>query len=148
MSWQHYEPPISFARLQAMIKSLELDEPLTKEMKSEIWGALDCFYLTLLIERGSVTRGRRVESGTWVAAALTKRLVDEYGVMVKVAVRAAAPKASLQEHDKIERAYRKLRSGVFKIDIKLHPDLVDQAAERLNLSLEQVLNLADSALRK
>jgi hypothetical protein len=123
-----WEPPIAFERLQAMIEALGAKRPLSAAMRAEIADALDCFYVSLLVERDERTPGRGTSDDIWLAAAIVRDLVDA-GATVKAAVAVVSPRLEL--NDRIERAYRKLRAGDGPGDIRVNPDLVAKYVSRL-----------------
>jgi hypothetical protein len=105
-----YVPPIAFERLDAMIEALQTGE-LDEAMRKEIIDALDCFFVTLIIERGS-RPGRRIAHRTWLIADVVKCLREEHGpVTLKAAIIAALPHGNDRLKNAVARAYQKIKSG-------------------------------------
>lgn len=117
--------------LWGLIRSLEQGGEIDTETRRQLIQAMYDLSLYQLIEEKKSQRGRRVAVKTWLAAATTLRLVDDYHVKIKAAAWAAAPNVSMKEHDAIKRAYSKLRSGELTLGVKLHQNIVDEAAGRL-----------------
>ena len=115
----------------SLVRALEQGEAITPTMRHQLLESLYDFGLFLVIEEKKSQRGRVPAVSTWIAAAITMRLVDEYGVKVKAAARAAAPNSDMDDAA-IKRAYRKLRAGEFSLPFELHPDLVSEAVDRLD----------------
>lgn len=122
-------------QVAGLLRTLEGDGEINTATRRQLIESLYDLSLYQAIEEKSHKRGRQVAAKTWLAAAVTMRLVDDYRVRVKAAAWAAAPDASIDEHDAIKRAYRKLRSGAFKLGVKLHQSIVDEAASRLDPGL-------------
>jgi hypothetical protein len=131
MTRAKWEPPIAFDRLQKMIEALQKARPMSKTMREEIADALDCFYVTLLVERQRHARGRPDAMETWLAAAIVRDLVELHGATVKAAVAVVSPRAGLNE--KLARAYRKLKAGAGPTFMgRTNSELVAKYAARLS----------------
>lgn len=125
---------ITNERLGGLLHTLEGGDEINTATRRQLIEALYDLSFYHAIEEKSHKRGRQIAAKTLIAAAVTMRLVDDYKVRVKAAAWAAAPDANINEHEAIQRAYRKLRSGAFR-RVNLHQSIVDDAAGRLDPDL-------------
>ena len=120
-------------KLSELITALERGDEITPELRRWLRLALDDLWLYHVIEEKQRQRGTPVAAKTWLAARITRRLVDDYGVSVKEAAWAAKPDADQKEHDAIKRASQKVKSGKTPFPFReLHQSLVEEAADRIN----------------
>jgi hypothetical protein len=106
-----YDPPVAYARLQAMIAALESTSEIAPEMRREIVDALDCFYITLVIEERDCRRGRPVSSAQRMNAWIVHQLVTAYGAQAKAAACAVMVNGDQTSVDARLRCYRKMKAG-------------------------------------
>lgn len=103
-----YKPLISIERVCELYEVLQSKAPLDDGLRAEIVGALGCLYKMLLIEREAHTVGRPMSFSTNVDALLVLGLVETHKLKVKTAVALVSPDPIM--NDRIERAYRKMKS--------------------------------------
>jgi hypothetical protein len=117
-----------------MIEAVESDRKLTTEMRARIALALDCLFITMLIEDHS-TPGRRRSLVNLHAARLMHVLVIEHDAMIRTAAVCVLPGAR-DEKDllRMERAYRTIRDsahGFRELVGPPHPETLAKAIARL-----------------
>lgn len=126
---------ISPEKLGDLLRALETGGEVTPELRRDLIEALYDLSLYQAIEAKSRQRGTPW-SDTWIAASVVAALVEAYsgvkGVTVKAATRAVRPDATWQEHQAIERNYRKLLNGGGPPGILADANMVREAEERLD----------------
>jgi hypothetical protein len=128
---KHYDPPIPFARINALIETLQSNAPLSDAERAEIADALDCLYITLLIERDQRTLGRRTNPHG-LAVAVMHGLIVKYGAQQKAAAGAVARPGNAKAIETLCRAYRTARArGYFRPPFSVADDVVARAAKHL-----------------
>ena len=94
-----------------MIVALQSDKEIEPALRREIVSALDCLFITLVIERKSATVGRRVNGTMQMAAACVNRIVTEHGLTVKAAACAVFVNGSAKQVEALLRCYRKMKAA-------------------------------------
>lgn len=106
-----YQPPVALERIIAMIGALESGGELTPAQRREIVQALDCLFITLVIEEKQSTAGRRVSHTMQSCAACVNLLHTEHGLTVKAAACAVFVNGSAKQVEALLRCYRKMKAG-------------------------------------
>ena len=127
-----YEPPIPFGRLQEMIAAIESGGALTTELRADMIRALDCLFITFLIEEQQSTPGRR-RSQTQMDALNVHVLLTEYEApSIKAAACAVMPNGDAKAVERLTRMYRKMKSGRgFGELMWTNPEYMQKIAARL-----------------
>jgi len=103
--------PIPLERIQDMIATLESGIALRAAMRKEIVDALDCLYITLLIERDKSQLGRRRSPVQELAAHDVHLLVEHHHATVKSALRAVLRDGDERALRALERCYQKMTAA-------------------------------------
>jgi hypothetical protein len=111
-----YEPPVTYVRILEMREALESGRELTPAMRLELDQALSVLRNFIWLQE--LARARMhpsSEFATHWAVMVAAALVNQYGVLIKTAVKAALPDGDNRAVDRVKRAYskwKKERPGV------------------------------------
>ena len=136
MSRAAYIPPIALDRLQAMILALESGAKIDRTTRKEIVDALDCLFITLIIEKRLRTSGRRAATMMRSAAYRVHCLVERHGAYVNSAVDAVlVPGADEKIAEALKKTYRKMKAeGAFGAYMGVNEERLARDAARLPLT--------------
>ena len=110
-----------------MIATLESGDKLTREIRSEIADALDCLFVTQIIEERLATPGQPPSSLLLVAGYMVHELVEKHGALVKTAAAAVLPGANQRAVNALKRQYSKQKRGPGFKGISVREDLMARA---------------------
>lgn len=110
-------------RVEYLVSMLAGDAPLSRELRDEIWLALQHLHdLTKAVPSKKV--GRKVNQRTRILAAIANKIQDEDGVLQKVAVRELVSEHEVGKiSDAAGRLAREVRDG--DVDIRVLPSTVE-----------------------
>jgi hypothetical protein len=128
-----YVPPISFERLHSLLRLLESGADIDDALRKEIIDALDCLFITFVIEKEQSTPGRRRSSVMQSAAYMVHCLVERHDAYVSSAVDAVLVRnASPQVVEALKKTYSTMKAaGGFGQYIGVDEEGLARAAARL-----------------